>query len=158
VEYCWLKNAPSNIFDFGAQGVGGGGSSSIRFNLIEDAGRATGGGGAYIAFNGGATYTDLQAVFNMSVQTPGGTGTAGWNMAPPQASTAEVGNNVMVTTAPGAASYLTSFGPGISAASNHDNYFDLTGAFGFAYPGASNYGGFSNNFKLTDGQKLTDQP
>jgi hypothetical protein len=156
-EYCWFKNSPSNVFDFGVSGVGGGGSISIRFNLIEDSARSSGGGGAYIVFNGG-TYTDVQAVFNMSIQSPGGTGTPGWNMSPPQAGSSEIGNNVMVTTGKNAASYLTSFGPGSGAAVAHDNYFDLTGAFGFAYPGSGNYGAYSNSFQLTDGQKLSDQP
>lgn len=156
-EYCWLKNAPSNIFVFGGLGVGGGGSVTIRYNLVEDAGRAGGGGGAYIRTGSGA-YNHIQIVFNTSRQTPGGTGTAGWNLEPPSSLTAEVGNNVMVTTAAGAASYLMSAGPNIAAAVMHNNYFDASGAFGFAYPGSSVFAAYDANFNMINGQAFPTDP
>lgn len=155
-EYCVLKNAPSNIFHFA--GGTGGGSLVIRFNLVEDSGRSTGGGGEYITFDSSA-FNHIQVVFNTSYQTPGGTGTMGWNVDPDSVQTTETGNNVMIATAPGAAAYLTSIGTNTTAAVVHDNYFDLTGAFGFAYPGASGPNSiFSFNYDMKSGTALPDNP
>jgi hypothetical protein len=160
-EYCWLKNAPSNIFEFGYGGVGGGGAVTIRFNLVEDSGRRAGGGGSYLTISAGGVYTYFQVVFNTSYQTPGGTGAQGWNLdAPGGVQTSEIGNNVMVSTAPNSASYLTSVGTASTgAAVVHDNYFDLSGAFGFAYPGSSGANStFYDNFDMNNGQALPTNP
>jgi hypothetical protein len=156
-EYCWLKNAPSNIFLFGYGGVGGGGSAIIRFNLVEDSGRRSGGGGAYLSIFAGS-YNHFQVVFNTSYQTPGGTGATGWNMDAPAIQTAEVGNNTMISTAPGAASYLMSSGASANGAVLHDNYFDLSGASGFAYPGTSAWANYKDNFDMQTAQPLPDNP
>ncbi len=157
-EYCWLKNAPSNIFNFGFGGAGAGGEAKIRFNLVEDSGRRGGGGGNYLIINSGS-YSHFQVVFNTSYQTPGQTGAQGWNVdATAGVQTAEIGNNVMITTAAGAASYLTSVGPNTGAGVVHDNYFDLRGAFGFAYPGTSAFASYGPNFDMINGQTLTATP
>jgi hypothetical protein len=156
-EYCWLKNAPSNIFIFGYGGVGGGGSAIIRFNLVEDSGRRSGGGGSYLSIFSGS-YNHFQVVFNTSYQTPGGTGAAGWNMDAPAIQTAEVGNNTMISTAPGAASYLMSSGASAGGAVLHDNYFDLSGAFGFAYPGTGAWANYKDNFDMKTAQPLPNNP
>lgn len=155
-EYCWLKNAPSNVFVFG-DGSSGGGSATIRYNLIEDAGRKTGGGGKYISIDSG-NYDHIQVTFNTSYQTPGGTGTLGWNMDAPSARSVEAGYNTMITTAAGAAAYLLSSGPSAGAAVLHDNFFDLSGAFGFAYPGTSAWARYNDNFDMKTSQPLSDQP
>lgn len=157
VEYCWLKNAPSHIFVFGYGGVGGGGSASIRYNLIEDAGRSSGGGGTYLSIFSGA-YDHFQVVFNTSYQTPGGTGTMGWNLDAPSILTGEVGNNTMISTATGAAAYLISSGANSAATVMHDNYFDLSGAFGFAYPGTGIWAAYRDNFDMKTAAQLSDNP
>jgi hypothetical protein len=160
VEYCWLHDSGGDI----VQGSNGG-QFNLRYNLIEQAGQASGAHGDFLQVIGGDPYS-ASILYNTTVQTSGFT--QGFMLEPDIGSTlgkvssAEFGNNTMITTGGSVQYYFT----GVTAADIvntvtwHDNYF----AGGGLAPGGVRSGPndsspktiFVNNVNMVSGAVVQD--
>ncbi|WP_164718664.1 Ig-like domain-containing protein [Bradyrhizobium sp. LVM 105] len=132
IEYSWLKNSNSDLI--GRHGQDGG-DITIQYNLLQQAGMGGAGThGDYLQVYG-PTIDSTHILYNTAVQDGGTT----QGFIADNTKSGEFAGNTLI----GSVSYWMSVsGPGTDAAnlsgafSTHDNYFDVTKAFGFNYPAA----------------------
>ncbi|MEY9884259.1 Ig-like domain-containing protein [Bradyrhizobium sp. USDA 329] len=132
IEYSWLKNSNSDLI--GRHGQDGG-DITIQYNLLQQAGMGgSGTHGDYLQVYG-PTIDSTHILYNTAVQDGGTT----QGFIADNTKSGEFAGNTLI----GSVSYWMSVsGPGTDAAnlsgafSTHDNYFDVTKAFGFNYPAA----------------------
>ena len=152
LRYNWFKNFPQHVLEL-AQGSGKEFSVVYKYNLIEQGAIAAGAHLNYLQFGGGhATSVDVE--YNTTYQThqvAGGEGFQFYN----NSSGGIIDNsilayNMMIAKGSGggdAMSYLIHGGG--TTGSVHDNYFDITGAYGAFYGGSFNgWSSFSNNINM----------
>ncbi|RXH39635.1 hypothetical protein XH94_17230 [Bradyrhizobium zhanjiangense] len=157
IEYSWLKNSNSDLI--GRHGRSGG-NIIIRYNVLEQAGM---GGpsthGDYLQVYG-PTVEETRILYNTAVQNGGRT----QGFIADNTKSGEFAGNTLI----GSVSYWMSVsGPGTDAAnlsgtfSTHDNYYDVTKAFGFNYPAVGPNDRypktvFTNNVNMVSGQIVQD--
>ena len=150
VEYCQIENSGGDIIQYSPLN----GTLLLRWSILGDAGMAAGAHGDYIqsvSDTGSITFTTK---FCLGLQNRVVVATQGFMAEPSGISIAgvELGNCTLIARPVGAAETLT-FWIGITcpdltgAATIHDNYMDLTGAFGLS-PGSIR-GGPDDAFPLT---------
>jgi hypothetical protein len=152
----WLKNSPQHAFEI-VQAVGDSMTLIYKYNLVEQLGMDPGAHPNYLQFSlGAATLVDVQ--YNTTYQQAQVAGGEGFQFDGfPSASIRNVtcAYNTMITAgATIAMSYLIrgfSQNPGAV----HDNYFDLSAAYGWNYPGSLAGWVVSNNFDMVTGNVLT---
>jgi hypothetical protein len=157
VEYSWLRRSNSDII--GRHGKSGGGIV-IQNNLIEQSGMTPGTHGDYLQVYG-PTLDSISILFNTAVQNGGTT----QGFFADNTKTAEIAGNTMI----GSVNYWVSgSGPDTKLTTLtgpfaiHDNYFDVSQAYGFAYgPSYQPDDGyalssFTHNVNMVTGQVLQD--
>lgn len=157
IEYSWLKNSNSDLI--GRHGRDGG-NIVIRYSVLEQAGmRGPGTHGDYLQVYG-PTVEAIRILYNTAIQNGGST----QGFIADNTKLGEFGGNTLI----GSVTYWMSVsGPGTDAAnlsgtfSTHDNYFDVTRAFGFNYPAAGpndRYAKtvFTNNVNMVTGRVVQD--
>ncbi|TYO60738.1 hypothetical protein FXV83_42245 [Bradyrhizobium hipponense] len=130
IEYSWLKNSNSDII--GRHGRDGG-DITIQYNLLQQAGM---GGpkthGDYLQVYG-PTVNATNILYNTAIQQGGIT----QGFIADNTDSGELAGNILIGTV---SYWMSASGPGTDPANlsgpfnTHDNYFDVTRAFGFNYP------------------------
>jgi len=158
IEYSWLRRSNSDIV--GRNGGVDGGDIIIQNNVIEQAGMTEGTHGDYLQVYG-PTIDSTSILFNTAIQNGGTT----QGFFADNTKTAEIAGNVMI----GSVSYWVSgSGPDTKLTTItgpfaiHDNYFDVTQAYGFAYGPAYQpddgyaLSSFTHNVNMVTGRLLQD--
>lgn len=156
IEYNWIKNAPSDLFDASATG----GSLVVEFNLFENAGQL-GLAGANQFKVGSGTFSSLVFDYNTVYQMSGTSlGAGGLNLIPPSGSaitSLDVGHCTLAAPGtPGVLSFGIATLPSQTGSGQvHDNYVDISGMIQFSYIGSSAANlTYSNNLDLDTGKPL----
>ncbi len=161
VEYCWLKNAGGDIIQAHRKG-----HLVLRNNLMEHVGLLPGAHGDYTQLLGGP----FVATFLNNTAVQDGGSTQGF-MAEPDVgasvgviTSGDIGNNTLVGL-DGPSYWVGVTVPDIvETFTVHDNYFDVSGAYGFAVGGIRGGPGdsspkttYTNNHNMLSGD-LLEQP
>ncbi|MCK1597304.1 hypothetical protein [Bradyrhizobium sp. 164] len=159
IEYSWLKNSNSDIV--GRHGRDGG-DITIQFNLLQQAGM---GGpkthGDYLQVYG-PTVNATNILHNTAVQQGGIT----QGFIADNTNYGELAGNTLIGTV---SCWMSVSGPGTDPANltgmfnTHDNYFDVTKAFGFNYPAVGPNDRypktvFTHNVNMVTGRIEQDSP
>jgi hypothetical protein len=168
LKYNWLKNFPQHVIEI----LEGNTTVDYQFNLIEDGGKREGAHLNYLQLGGGPATAIVQ--FNtskQSLQVAGGEGyqfyfNGGGNMTSPVCA-----YNTMIAYGNSATKSMSYMIHGIPDPSHpsvagivsdravlHDNYFDISGAYGALYPKSFAGWTLSNNWNMTTGAGITNNP
>jgi hypothetical protein len=148
-EYNWFKNSSSDFIS-----VSDAGAIMIRYNLMEQNG--TPGTHPDWLQQLGTAFTTTSVLYNTAYKSTTGQGTQGFMVEGTQ--TGEIGFNVMIAKGAGA-SYVTGMNMTVTTNTGlvHDNYVDLTNAYGFFYGNPPSYVTLCGNYNMVTGQFLSGQ-
>ena len=163
VEYCWLKNAGSDIVGLAGNASG---AAILRFNVIENAGMVSGAHGDYTQFIGGPYRVTI--AYNTTLQN-GGT-TQGFMVEPDIGSSSgvilsgDIGHNTFTANGGGLSYFTAVTVPDIvESFIVHDNFFDDSEVYGFAIGGirggpgdASSKTTYARNVDMVTGAVVQD--
>jgi len=173
VQYVWFNNSPEDFIDYS------GGPLLVQYNLFDTYSFFVGAHSDAVQWNPGANSTNSLNQFNTIRQPPSAPGMLPFNSGfQPGVTTNEVVTNAVVAnntvsvpgTVAGAGSGCSfpiefaknSGATGAISGTAHDNYLDVTGCFGFAYPSGGSAGApgiiYSNNISMVDGSQFTTNP
>ena len=171
IEYNWMKDFPQHAVELGDST-----NLTYRYNLIENGGTVAGAHLNYLQETGKGITNSIDIEFNTTYETPSAASGEGFqfDINDTSGNSGTLANptfayNTMISTGSGSMSYMvhgsskySSSNPIVTPISGtavaHDNYFDMSGAFGAFYPGSFSGWSLYNNFDMKTGAPALTSP
>ena len=168
IEYNWMKDFPQHAVELGDST-----NLTYRYNLIENGGTVAGAHLNYLQETGKGITNSIDIEFNTTYETPSAASGEGFqfDINDTSGNSGTLANptfayNTMISTGSGSMSYMvhgsskySSSNPIVTPISGtavaHDNYFDMSGAFGAFYPGSFSGWTAFNNIDMTNGKTIS---